>query len=649
MSIGQEQQDMQAELVRLQKLAYTDFLTGLQNRRALQQAVTSGLLKQAIVIVIDLDHLKLINDTYGHQCGDEAIVKMARYITVAFPEISHIYRIGGDEFIVLLESATHKQAYNHAKELLRLCQQPFTCCDEEQLIVRKMSISASIGIAHYQQSQMSFEEALARADEMAYVAKSNGRNRIEMTLTPTIESLPIITSDERLVLQNVQRKPLKIGYFDMLSEAEQYYFQFLTEFLGLKIELHAVDSKLKYSIDLAQFDCLINVASIVVTNNEALFSFVPFEISPLILSVRTLTDTYGIEKSALRIGIPIELYSEAKKSFGLDQNLVTYPILDHAIQALKTNEIQGIITACCFLKLRDLQQMSVPAYRQENSNVTRGIAINNKSDAVKLIPIIRKYLRAGGQSEFKKQTQNMQSVKKRIQSMLTEEEKDFLVRNHRIRVLLQRKHGKLSRYNENLQCYTGLAVRLTHYLEQVLDITCEPVYYKSEQRSSVLESLEKNIADLSFGLFMPGNRKQEYEFFQGFALSLPFTHTAPVLVTTPDYPKLSKSHLSQLTIGVLSQSYTRAYIERYHDDVGEIRCYEDRTSITDALYNYEIQAMILNEDTAYELLEHHPLRIEFQFPNHVERVLCTRESDDQLIRILNKALIFTHHHEQLNF
>lgn len=646
--LSRDEQLYTQQIQYIQKQAHTDYLTELDNRRALERLIHQPDLTQAILVMIDLDHLKLINDTYGHSAGDCAIKGMSDKIRCAFPdEKCRKFRLGGDEFLVVLPSCTHKQAYKLATTLLEICKIPIFCEHSQ----RKLILGASIGIAHYQKSQMSFSEALTHADEMVYVAKRHGRNRIEMTLTPTIESLPIITDCEREQLAILQQQQLKIGYFDMLSESEMYYYQFLTEFLGLQIQLEKIEQHQYSHVHFQQFDALINAVSISVPKMTD-FTYIPFELSPLIMLAHKPGERYSFDQIGdIAVGVSELLYQEVKEYILDSDKLNIFKTLNETITAFEAKKIQAIILSSYFFKSSVLKEFAVPVFRQEISNVTIGMAINTSGQSAVLASIVRKYLAAGGAMEFTKQTQNLLALRKKVQSFLTVSEYQLLKKKKQIRVYLQRNHGQFSRYNRNLDCYTGDAMHILDYLSQVLEIEfviAEWNEYTSE-RSSIMTALENDAADLAFAILLPENRNEEATFFKGFHLSMPFAHTAPSLLTTNNREKLSFAHLSRIKVGILGNSYTRMYLDQFNITTQETVHYETTEQLVQALENYEIQAILVSSDIASELTSAQSLRIEYELPYYVERVVCAKESNHELIQIMNKALVLINQQELIKF
>lgn len=632
----------------IKKRAYTDYLTGLYNRHTLDLLLQQHDLTQAILVLIDLDYLKEINDTYGHTSGDTAVIGIAKKITAVFNQANHhIFRLGGDEFLVICQNSNHKTAYERAQKLLESCCKPIYCEHAE----KEFALGSSIGIAEYQKDVQSFSQALARVDEMVYLAKKNGRNCIEMTLTQTIMELPILTQIEREQLQQLQMKVFKIGYFDMISESEQFYYQLLTEFFGLTIELEAINQKQHAVEYFEKFDALIHAVSISIPE-KLKAAFIPFEMSPLILLAHKDGLMYHPEQAVnVPMGMSRLLYEAVNQYVNCSEHFHIYDTLDQAVHAFEKKEIKALLTSSYFFKYTNLKEQAVPVYRQEISNVTIGLAINQLSEIQFLAPIMKKYLAMGGEAEFVKQTKNSTAIRQKVQQFLTREERELLKQKSQVRVFLQKNHGDFSRYNANLQCYTGLVMHVLNYLSHVLEIDFVTSEYAESlnENSPVVESLRNNSADLTFAIFMPHNRENERLFFDDLAISLPFAHTQPVLMTTCNRTKLSLTHVQKIKVGVLENSYVKNYLSDYQIACERLCPYQTIPELVAALQNYEIQAMMVSHDTATELVERYPLRIDFQMPNHVERILCARNEDQAFMQIINKALIFINEDEFKKF
>lgn len=166
----------------LREMATIDFLTGLYNRRKfmtrmdeqlarLQRGVTSIVT----VLMLDLDHFKRINDTYGHGIGDLVLKHFAQTIGAELRKIDTVGRIGGEEFGIILPGADAKAALMFSERMCRtVMNQPLL--HEGQPI----PVTVSIGVAAMSAADSSAELALARADAALYRAKAAGRNRVEV-------------------------------------------------------------------------------------------------------------------------------------------------------------------------------------------------------------------------------------------------------------------------------------------------------------------------------------------------------------------------------------------------------------------------------------------------------------------------------------
>jgi diguanylate cyclase (GGDEF)-like protein/PAS domain S-box-containing protein len=163
----------------LQHQAHHDPLTGLPNRRAfesrLRRAVQSAkeLGSRHALLYFDLDNFKPVNDTAGHAAGDELLRQLAKLLRSQLRESDALARLGGDEFAILLEDASAEQA-SHVAEKVRRAISAYEF-DWQGEIFR---IGASIGQLEFGDAKLSAYELLYRADEMCYLAKSRGRDRV---------------------------------------------------------------------------------------------------------------------------------------------------------------------------------------------------------------------------------------------------------------------------------------------------------------------------------------------------------------------------------------------------------------------------------------------------------------------------------------
>jgi diguanylate cyclase (GGDEF)-like protein len=157
----------------------TDPLTGMPNRRSLDRQFEAGLTRAArlggtgTVIVLDLDRLKEINDTYGHEAGDRALRAVGDVLRGTVRQHDFCARFAGDEFIVVLWDCKSEHESRRVADLQRaVAAHPF----EPRPGVR-LSLSISAGAARFPEDGNSFEELLAAADERMYRDKAGRRSR----------------------------------------------------------------------------------------------------------------------------------------------------------------------------------------------------------------------------------------------------------------------------------------------------------------------------------------------------------------------------------------------------------------------------------------------------------------------------------------
>lgn len=173
---------------KLKALATTDPLTGLLNRRAFEELAETWL-QQAhhhrlplSLIILDIDHFKQINDTYGHPIGDEVLQHLAKLMREnALREDDIIARYGGEEFIILLPKTTLKDA-SHVAERLRIKVEDTKVHTPEG----EIRFTISLGVACLSETEDTLDTLIKHADEALYQAKHNGRNRVELFDLPCL-------------------------------------------------------------------------------------------------------------------------------------------------------------------------------------------------------------------------------------------------------------------------------------------------------------------------------------------------------------------------------------------------------------------------------------------------------------------------------
>jgi diguanylate cyclase (GGDEF)-like protein/PAS domain S-box-containing protein len=160
--------------------AYHDPLTGLPNRLLFNDRLRHAIAtarrdhKRAAVMYIDLDGFKEINDTYGHNVGDLVLQGVAVRLTAALRDEDTISRVGGDEFIILLEHTGHKRGVRLvAEKILSAIKEPFSLKGSE------ISVGASLGVVMFPCEVQDVETLIKSADTAMYAAKQDGKNRFK--------------------------------------------------------------------------------------------------------------------------------------------------------------------------------------------------------------------------------------------------------------------------------------------------------------------------------------------------------------------------------------------------------------------------------------------------------------------------------------
>jgi diguanylate cyclase (GGDEF)-like protein len=183
------QQTQDALLAEVQKLAITDGLTGLLNRREAdrrlaaewQRTLRSG--HSASMVMLDIDHFKQINDKYGHPAGDAALRRLAGVIMSVARTVDFAARYGGEEFLIVLPNTSLRGAHAFAERLREEVEASVVKHDDQSFQMR-----VSLGVAAVRDDDASCERWLSRTDQALYRAKQGGRNRTEIDI-PAVENL----------------------------------------------------------------------------------------------------------------------------------------------------------------------------------------------------------------------------------------------------------------------------------------------------------------------------------------------------------------------------------------------------------------------------------------------------------------------------
>jgi diguanylate cyclase (GGDEF)-like protein/hemerythrin-like metal-binding protein len=166
---------LRGRIIELERLSSTDRLTGAWNRAHLERVIESELSRSArlrqpvALILVDIDHFKRVNDTFGHQAGDSVLRELVQTLTASIRSGDLLFRWGGEEFVVLAPSTGHRAAATLAEKLRTVVEQ------HAFAIVGKVTMS--VGVAEHLAAE-STEIWFQRVDEALYSAKGGGRNRV---------------------------------------------------------------------------------------------------------------------------------------------------------------------------------------------------------------------------------------------------------------------------------------------------------------------------------------------------------------------------------------------------------------------------------------------------------------------------------------
>lgn len=163
----------------VQGLALTDPLTGVQNRRGLFElgkiefARSKRMFRPFCCMMLDIDHFKHINDTYGHPIGDLVLQELAQCAKKGIREVDLIGRYGGEEFLIFLPETDLNTGLRVAERLRASIEKmPIKVSDQE------LHITVSIGVSRKDENTLELETLIARADQALYIAKYKGRNQV---------------------------------------------------------------------------------------------------------------------------------------------------------------------------------------------------------------------------------------------------------------------------------------------------------------------------------------------------------------------------------------------------------------------------------------------------------------------------------------
>ncbi|PRX26643.1 diguanylate cyclase [Orenia metallireducens] len=160
--------------------ATQDFLTGLNNVRSFDNKLNDMITKldknkeDLSIIILDIDHFKRINDTYGHVAGDYVLKELAKVLSSSCRDLDIVSRTGGEEFCILLPDCPNKKAIAVAERIrTNVEKHQFVLSDQQ-----KINITVSLGITTYPDKTTNLNSIVEEADYALYQAKQTGRNRV---------------------------------------------------------------------------------------------------------------------------------------------------------------------------------------------------------------------------------------------------------------------------------------------------------------------------------------------------------------------------------------------------------------------------------------------------------------------------------------
>ncbi|MCC5893901.1 MAG: EAL domain-containing protein [Alkalibacterium sp.] len=202
-------------------LAYHDPLTHLNNRVKFKETLDCQMKRAGdhiiALLLIDLDRFKIVNDTLGHQFGDDILVKIAERIEAVLESDMQVFRLGGDEFAVIIPQAEDYKSEAIAEAILKNLKKPFIINDHE------ITLTASIGVSMFPKNGASYEELFKYADAAMYLAKDNGKNGYKFY----DDELSLVMT-RRMRIESDLRKGLEDQQFEL-------YYQSKVELISEKI------------------------------------------------------------------------------------------------------------------------------------------------------------------------------------------------------------------------------------------------------------------------------------------------------------------------------------------------------------------------------------------------------------------------------
>lgn len=325
----------------LEKLAHYDSLTGLPNRYLLEDRYEQAIFKanrnleMVALCFLDLDDFKPVNDTYGHNVGDQLLVDLAQRLKSSLREEDTVSRYGGDEFIILLTGIHNRSDCEVLlKKILDIVETPFKIVDGVDI-----KVSASIGYTLYPFDKGSLESLIEHADQTLYQIKNSGKSDFLMYgETKEKLKLNLNTFSHSTIISAIDDKQLELFFQPKID-------MYLGDIIGFEalIRWHHPEKGLLSPLEFLQ--------SINETDVEIYLGHYVIKESIKFLSVM---HAHGLK---LRVSLNLSAYHISKNNFieGLEEIFIEFPDIDLSylqIEILESyaiddlSSIKSVITQC---------------------------------------------------------------------------------------------------------------------------------------------------------------------------------------------------------------------------------------------------------------------------------------------------------------
>ena len=212
-ALGSDITEMKEHQDQLERIAHYDILTNLPNRALLADRLSQAMLQcqrhenSLAVVFLDLDGFKHVNDTYGHDVGDELLISLSVLMKAALREGDSLARIGGDEFVAVLTDLTTATDCEPVLERLLLAASEYVSVGNAVL-----NVSASIGVTIYPQDNMDADLLMRHADQAMYVAKELGKNRYHIFDTVQDDAVKVQRESLEAIRNGLDKQEFVLHY-----------------------------------------------------------------------------------------------------------------------------------------------------------------------------------------------------------------------------------------------------------------------------------------------------------------------------------------------------------------------------------------------------------------------------------------------------